>query len=46
MGQELPAAKSLPRIKLVTVLSFLMPTAELFVCFHLFSEDDHICNSK
>lgn len=31
MGQELPAAKNLPRIKLVTYFSFSVPTAELFL---------------
>lgn len=38
MGQELPAAKNLPRIKLVTIF-FLTPTAELFICFHFCFED-------
>lgn len=33
MGQELPAAKNLPRIKLVMFFSFSGPSAELFVCF-------------
>lgn len=33
MGQELPAAKNLPRIKLVIFFSFVVPTAEMFVCF-------------
>lgn len=40
MGQELPAAKNLPRIKLVIYFSFLIPTGELFICSHFCFEDD------
>lgn len=31
MGQELPAVKNLPRIKLVTFFCFSVPTVEVFL---------------